>query len=37
LEGTAPSGKINQIKPKEVIPIKSGISIKISDTKIRII
>ena len=37
LQGTTPSGRIKQIKPKEVIPIISGISIKISDNKINII
>ena len=37
LKGTTPSGKTNQIKPNDVIPIISGISIEVSDSKINII
>ena len=34
--GTTPSGRTNQVKPKEVIPLKAGISIKVFDGKIEI-
>ena len=34
--GTTPSGKTNQVKPGEVIPLKAGISIKVLDGKIEI-
>ena len=37
LMGTAPSGNKNQIKPNDVIPVKAGISIQVSDSKINII
>lgn len=36
VEGTTPSGKINPVKPGEVIPLKKGISIKVFDSKIEI-
>ena len=34
--GTTPSGKTNQVKPGEVIPLKAGISIKVFEGKIEI-
>ena len=37
LMGTSPSGKIIPIKPNDVIPVKAGISIQVSDNKINII
>lgn len=36
LVGVTPSGKTNQVKPGEVIPIKAGISVKAFDGKIEI-
>jgi len=37
LLGTSPSGNRNQIKPNDIIPVKAGISIQVSDSKINII
>ena len=37
LMGTSPSGNKNQIKPNDVIPVKAGISIQVSDSTINII
>lgn len=34
--GTTPSGKTNQVKPGEVIPLKAGIRVKVLDGKIDI-
>lgn len=35
--GTTPSGRTNQVKPGEVIPLKAGISVKVFDGKIDIL
>lgn len=37
LMGTSPSGNKNQIKPSDIIPVKAGISIQVSDSTINII
>ena len=34
--GTTPSGRVNQVKPGEVVPLKAGISIKVFDGTINI-